>query len=113
MKWQRFSIFFLLTTAAIAGCKKKQSQVPDSWGDAHVGSHCRIIRSVQFNEEAEIWLLDICPSDERITELDYAINIAPDGEPTVTTYIDTIQRFSSVREAKSFASENGIQDVVL
>ena len=113
MKWQRFSIFLLLTAAVIAGCKQKQSQVPDGWGESDAGSHCRIIRSVQFGEEAEIWLLDICPSDERITELDYAINIAPDGEPSVTTYIDTIQRFSSAREAKSFASENGIEDVVL
>jgi hypothetical protein len=103
----------------------EQSSLPETTGEtpadpaaanamASGKAQCQIVRRLTlFGGERDIYLLNVCPSDEELMRLNLAINIALPGEEAVTAYFDTLQSFPNERSARHYAEENGLFDVYL
>ncbi|MBI1191582.1 MAG: hypothetical protein GC205_00215 [Bacteroidetes bacterium] len=73
-------------------------------------AQCTILRSLRLDGgKRRFYVLDICPDD--VSANHQAINISPPGEPSVTTYFDTIRSFGTEAAARAYAEKNGIFDL--
>lgn len=72
---------------------------------------CKIIRIVDLGAGPSIFLLDICPDDDK--DLGIGLNIAEEGEPSVTVLFDTLRSFPDVQAARDYALVNNVYDVAL
>jgi hypothetical protein len=116
---------FLLALAALAGCRSRTGaertdspELPTVTGDnAAAGTlkaQCQILRRLTlFEGPRDIYLLNVCPTDEELAAWKLSINIALPGEPAVTTYFDTLRSFPDEPSALRYARENGLFDVFL
>jgi len=86
---------------------------PNRYDDEASGApdaQCSILRLLSLDGgERRYYVLNICPED--VSENHQAINISPPGEPSVTTYFDTICSFETEAAARSYAGKNGIFDL--
>ncbi len=75
-----------------------------------LNAQCLVMRTLSMGEgKPRYYLLNICPQD--VTDHHVSINIAPPGEPSVTTYFDTIISFSTEAIARAYAADHGVYDL--
>ena len=82
----------------------------DDAASGALNAQCTILRALSLDGgERRYYVLNICP--EEVSENHQAINISPPGEPSVTTYFDTIRSFGTEAAARAYAEQNGIFDL--
>jgi hypothetical protein len=107
---------FLLMLSA-CGTRKNTAPLPPTPEEAvgtpaSVEAQCQIMRRITlFESGREFYLINVCPSDAQLANLDLALNIALPGEQPVTTYFDTMRSFPDEERARQYARENGLFDI--
>jgi hypothetical protein len=86
------------------------AQPADGTSSGTLNAQCTIMRALSLDGgNRRYYVLNICPED--VTASHQAINISPPGEPSVTTYFDTIRSFATEAAARAFAEQEGLVDL--